>query len=292
MAIAAVGWTARLRECLASGEETPRIAPGRAWDAFRDGHVASVRPRYRQRERAECCDAMKPRPAFERAHLYVLGGWAALWIGVIATWIIVEWPGGGFFEGPTFILVGAMAVFFGGMVLAAVGVVARLALVSRSSRMVFLIIGPLLVIAAWMGAIWMRSTLNQAMPAPGPPEWAPPGGYDSNVVLNTPWTLGDRWGSVTDHNQIVHTCARTYVWANIDAGAADWQLYAVDTILVDPEGRNEYGGRSESGCGVGEREGPWNHQIPEPGEFAPGWYSVCTAGCTQPFEMPIDTRSE
>jgi len=36
--------------------------------------------------------------------------------------------------------------------------------------------------------------------------------------------------------------ARTYVWAITDAGA-DWQLYAVDTIMVDPEGRDENGVR-------------------------------------------------
>jgi hypothetical protein len=139
---------------------------------------------------------------------------------------------------------------------------------------------------AVIGAIWGLpwSTLGQATPAPGLPVWAPPGGYDSNVVFKTPLTIGDRWGSVTDHNQTVYTCARTYVWAVTDAGA-DWQLYAVDTILVDPEGKDEYGVRSEGLCGVAQREGPRSNLIPAPSELAPGWYSVCTGGCTQPFQV-------
>lgn len=101
-----------------------------------------------------------------------------------------------------------------------------------------------------------------------------------------PTDTRELWGSVTDHNQIVYTCARTYLWAITDAGA-NWQLYAVDTILVDRDGRNEYGGRSESGCGVSELEGPRSNLIPGLADLAPGWYSVCTAGCTQPFEMSL-----
>lgn len=175
-------------------------------------------------------------------------------VALVAILMASAWEGGGrsgwgdiVIWGGLFVLWGGIAVFSGGIILAVAGGVARLALAGRNSRTLFLVLAPPLMTVAVIGAIWgwPWSTLNQATPAPSPPAWAPPGGYDSNVVLNTLTDTRDRWGSVTDRNKVVYTCARTYAWALTDTGA-DWQLYAVDTILVDPEGRDENRVRTEA----------------------------------------------
>jgi hypothetical protein len=102
------------------------------------------------------CDAVKSRPPLERAHIYVLIGWTIVLAAPIAMLII------GLILDRTFpainelLLAGViLGLSFGVAILMLVGVLARFALASYRSRMVFLILAPLSIAAALIGSTWL-----------------------------------------------------------------------------------------------------------------------------------------
>lgn len=118
------------------------------------------------------------------------------------------------------------------------------------------------------------SDWTQAEPAQGPPTKVTPNPIDDLVVV--------QGTTLTDNNEAVSACVQLYLWSSTGS-ISEWEIYAVDDLLVDPEGTTRDG--HEAICAVGETPGPFVFELPA-GNMVYGWYTACTSGCSAPFEHP------
>lgn len=89
--------------------------------------------------------------------MYVLIGWTIVLVAPIGWWIIAIISDRTFpWLNPVLLTVATLGLFSGAAILVLVGVLARFALASYRSRMVFLVLAPLLIAAALIGSTWPR----------------------------------------------------------------------------------------------------------------------------------------